>query len=40
MHDERVPVAEYEKLTGQFNPLRFKADEWVGLAALHEQSIK
>lgn len=33
MHEERISVAEYEKLAEQFNPLRFNADEWVSLAA-------
>ena len=27
-----VPVKEYEKLTAQFNPVKFNADEWVELA--------
>jgi alpha-L-fucosidase len=29
----RVPVAEYEQLARQFNPTRFDADAWAGLAA-------
>jgi alpha-L-fucosidase len=33
MHQERIPVAEYEKLVPQFNPTRFDADEWVNIAA-------
>lgn len=33
MHNERIPVAEYEKLVSQFNPTRFNADEWVSIAA-------
>lgn len=33
MHNESIPVAEYEKLVPQFNPLRFDADEWVRIAA-------
>lgn len=33
MHLERIPVPEYEKLAGQFNPTRFNADEWVSIAA-------
>jgi alpha-L-fucosidase len=33
MHMESIPVAEYEKLAQQFNPLRFNADEWVKIAA-------
>ena len=28
----RIPNAEYEKLTGVFNPIYFNADEWVLLA--------
>ncbi|PJF46774.1 MAG: alpha-L-fucosidase [Candidatus Thermofonsia Clade 3 bacterium] len=33
MHIERIPVPEYEKLMHRFNPTRFNADEWVGIAA-------
>jgi alpha-L-fucosidase len=33
MHNERIPVSEYEKLAGQFNPQRFNADEWASIAA-------
>ncbi len=33
MHWERIPVAEYERLAGQFNPVRFNADEWASIAA-------
>ena len=33
MHTDSVPVAEYEKLAPQFNPVRFNADEWVSIAA-------
>lgn len=33
MHMENIPVAEYEKLVPQFNPVRFNADEWVSIAA-------
>ena len=33
MHVESIPVAEYEKLVPAFNPVKFKADEWVSLAA-------
>ena len=32
MHDGKIPVSEYERLAGQFNPVRFDAREWVGLA--------
>ncbi|MBA7625449.1 hypothetical protein ES703_32879 [subsurface metagenome] len=28
----RIPIKEYEQLTKQFNPVRFKAREWVQLA--------
>jgi alpha-L-fucosidase len=28
----KIPVSEYEKLVPQFNPVKFKAEEWVGLA--------
>ena len=33
MHLEQIPVAEYEQLAPQFNPIAFNADEWVALAA-------
>ena len=33
MHNEHIPVAEYEKLVPQFNPTKFNADEWVSIAA-------
>jgi alpha-L-fucosidase len=29
---EKIPIAEYEKLAGQFNPVKFNADEWSQLA--------
>jgi alpha-L-fucosidase len=32
MHSEKIPVAEYEKLVPQFNPVKFDAREWVQLA--------
>ena len=28
----KIPVKEYSKLTGQFNPVKFNADEWTQLA--------
>jgi alpha-L-fucosidase len=27
-----IPVADYQKLPAQFNPVKFNADEWVGIA--------
>ncbi len=32
METARIPVNEYEKLAGQFNPVKFDADQWVRLA--------
>jgi len=32
MHRARIPVAEYEPLAAQFNPVKFDAREWVSLA--------
>jgi alpha-L-fucosidase len=32
MFHEKIPVAEYEKLAAQFNPVNFNADEWVKIA--------
>src|SRR5687767_6445050 len=32
MNRARIPVAEYEQLAKQFNPVKFNADEWVQLA--------
>ncbi len=32
MHQARIPVAEYETLVHQFNPVRFDAREWVRIA--------
>ncbi len=32
MYRARIPVAEYEKLTDEFNPVEFDAAEWVSLA--------
>src|SRR5260221_2379198 len=34
MHNEHIPVPEYEQLVQQFNPTKFNADEWVEL--LHQ----
>jgi alpha-L-fucosidase len=33
MHNENIPVSEYEKLVLQFDPVQFNATEWVQLAA-------
>ena len=33
MHNEKIPVSEYEPLVEQFNPVKFNADEWVSIAA-------
>ena len=33
MHQEKIPVPEYERLVQQFNPVKFNADEWVSIAA-------
>jgi alpha-L-fucosidase len=32
MFAKKIPVKEYEQLAGQFNPVKFKAEEWVRLA--------
>jgi alpha-L-fucosidase len=32
MNNAKIPVAEYEKFAGQFNPIGFNADQWVRLA--------
>jgi alpha-L-fucosidase len=32
MYRAEIPVAEYEKLAPRFNPVKFDAAEWVGLA--------
>jgi len=32
MNTAQIPVAEYEPLAQQFNPVRFDAKEWVGIA--------
>jgi alpha-L-fucosidase len=32
MNSARIPVADYEKLAGQINPVKFNAREWVSIA--------
>jgi alpha-L-fucosidase len=32
MNHAKIPVADYAKLAGQFNPVKFDADEWVRIA--------
>jgi alpha-L-fucosidase len=32
MNRSKLPVAEYAKFAGQFNPVKFNADEWVRVA--------
>src|SRR5689334_14404502 len=32
MTNDKIPIAEYEKLPPRFNPVKFDADEWVKLA--------
>ena len=32
MYKHQIPVAEYEKFAEKFNPVKFNADEWVGIA--------
>ena len=32
MNRAQIPVAEYEQLARQFNPVKFNADEWVQMA--------
>ena len=32
MFDENIPVREYEKLAGKFNPVKFDAQDWAGIA--------
>ncbi len=32
MYDQKIPVAEYEKLAGAFNPVFFDPEKWVTLA--------
>ena len=31
MNNMHIPIAEYEKYAGQFNPEKFNADEWVSI---------
>jgi len=33
MHNGKIPLEEYAPLAGQFNPVKFNAEEWVSLAA-------
>ena len=33
MTEANIPIPEYEKFAGQFNPVRFDADKWVKTAA-------
>ena len=32
MERAKIPVSEYEKLAGQFNPVKFNAEQWVQMA--------
>ena len=32
MNQEKIPIVEYEKLAPKFNPVKFDAAEWVGMA--------
>ena len=32
MHQGKIPAAEYEKIAGKFNPVKFNARQWVQLA--------
>ena len=32
MNRAKIPVKEYERLADSFNPVKFNADEWVGIA--------
>ncbi len=32
MHRAKIPISEYEEIAGQFNPVKFNAEEWVQIA--------
>jgi alpha-L-fucosidase len=32
MHNEKIPISEYEKLAPRFNPIRYDPVEWVAIA--------
>jgi alpha-L-fucosidase len=32
MNNAKIPVSEYEKLAGEFNPVKFDAEQWVQIA--------
>jgi alpha-L-fucosidase len=34
MRNARIPIAEYERLAGEFNPVKFDAEAWAELARL------
>jgi alpha-L-fucosidase len=38
MRNHKMPFAEYSKFAAQFNPVKFNADEWMGLA--HDAGMK
>ncbi len=38
MNKKKMPIDEYKKFAGQFNPTRFNADEWASLA--HDAGMK
>ena len=38
MRKHQLPLAEYQKLAGRFNPTRFNADDWAALA--HDAGMK
>jgi alpha-L-fucosidase len=33
MYGEKILVKEYQKLAGQFNPVKFDSKDWVRLAS-------